>query len=147
MAFVSWQIDLRPREDNALQQGENRWPEMQGEIVRLIEAAAVLPPRMKRDRHHAIGIAEQLDATFTHQRTEARRNRSPAIVLQCVNDVLHPPLIFAHRTRPADGMRGVEADLERRQAPNAGPAHLAHRPVQRMTQALAAGRARRLEER
>ena len=118
---------------------------MQGEIVSLIESPAVFAARVQRDGHDAIGIAKQLDAAVTHQRTEARRNRTAPIVFQRVNDVLHPPVVFVHRTRPADRVRGVEADLENRPVPDAGPAHLAHRPVQRMTQALAAGRARRLE--
>ena len=140
------QIDLRSREDRAFKQWNDWRAEMDREIVRLIESAGVFAARMQRDRDNAIGFAQHLGATLTHQRAEPRRNRAPAIVFQRVNDVLHPPVVLVHGGGPADGVRGVEAEIQRL-VPNAGPAHVADRPVERVTEAFAARRTRRLKQR
>ena len=106
-SLLSWKIDLRRRVADAPEQRCDRWSEMDGELMRLVEPAPEFAPGMERHRHHAIGIGQHRRAGLTHQRAQPRRNRLPAIVLERVDDLGHPPLVGIHRRTPRDRMRCV----------------------------------------
>ena len=68
----------------------------------LIESRRLGPfaPRVQRDGNDAICIAQQCRCGFLHRGTEPRRDRPPAIVLERVDDVLHPAVVSRDGRRP-----------------------------------------------
>jgi hypothetical protein len=56
------------------------------EIVGLVEAAKQPPDRMQRHRHRHVRALEDLAAMAAHQRTKVSRQRSPAVILQRLDD-------------------------------------------------------------
>ena len=167
-ALVGGQIDLRPRCLRPLQQRHHRQSEHSGEIVGLIESSRPFAPRMERNRHDCVRIHQHIGAGRAHHRPKARRNRSPAVVLQGVDDVSKPSLVRSDCPGAVHDMAAVAAATTAMAAPdtrehgrqrisasiahrrcerrNARPAGSADGAVERMGERRAAGCARRLEE-
>src|SRR5687768_15296129 len=57
MALFPREINLRLCVDHPPQQRDHRQPEVNGEVMRLVEAARVFTTRMQRHRHYAVGLA------------------------------------------------------------------------------------------
>jgi len=102
---------------------------------------------MQRHGHHHVGVSQQRRSAIAHQPAEPRRNRSSPLVLQRVNDLLHPPFVAIDRRRPVDCVAGAEAQVQSRRQAERPPAVFADGAVERMDQRLLTGRARRLEQR
>jgi hypothetical protein len=163
-----WEIDLRLCWPRALEKPCDRQSERLCEIVGLVEAAGSLASRMERDWNHAVCIPEHLRTGVTQHRCETRRDRSAAVVFQCVNDVAKPALIGPNRPRAIDRVWRLPArtaDIAthdgcehrrqriaasvtdwRRDQVNARPAEIANGAVERMRERRAARGAWRLKE-
>jgi len=141
------QINLRARILHAREQGNHRRPQMERQVIRLIEAAAVLTPGVQRHRNHAVRIIEHPLTSFAHQRAEPWRDRSTAIVFQRMDDVFHPALIGIDCRHPRNRVRAIEVFVNRLGRAHRGPAEFAHGSVKWRSKSGAAGRARRLEQR
>lgn len=63
------------------------------ELGGLVEAASPAPSRVKRYRHHAVGVAEDRCAGFTHERAEPDCQRVPSVVFQEVDELSEGALV------------------------------------------------------
>ena len=66
MPFFFRQLDLRLCEHDALEQRDYRNAEMPRQIIRLIEAALILPARMQRHGDHDIRVPQDPRARQSH---------------------------------------------------------------------------------
>ena len=55
--LLSWQVDLRRRVTDALQEAQDRRTEVDRQFVRLIKTPPKFTPRMERNGDDAIGVA------------------------------------------------------------------------------------------
>lgn len=58
-----------------------------GQVLGLIETTPQATPRVQRYWNDAGGVGEDVMAAFTHQLAKGRGQRSPAVVLECVDDL------------------------------------------------------------
>ena len=72
------------------------------ELAGLIETARSLPPTMKRNRHHAVGIFKHLSAALPHHRRETGGKRTAPVVLERVNNLAQHSFILPDRPRALD---------------------------------------------
>lgn len=105
---------------------------MQREIFRLIEAAVVFAPRMQGDRNNDVCVTEQCVAAFAHQRAEARRDRSAALVLQRVNDFFHAAFVMINSHGARQGVMARELFVDAWREPQCCPAFGADRSSERI---------------
>jgi hypothetical protein len=82
------------------------------EVAGLIEPAPHSPPGMKRDRHGAVRIGEQLTRRRSQEQSEAAADRSASLVLERVDDLAQRAFIGAYSA----------AGIDRTGAPAAGGA-------------------------
>lgn len=141
------QVDLRAGVAHAAEQWHDRRTEMNGQLARLVEAAAVFAQPMQRHRHDRVGTAQHVGAAGAHQRAKPRRNRSPAIVFERVHDLAHAAFVVVDGGGPNDRMPIGEPFVQPRRQAQGSPARLAHGAGQRRCEGLPARRTGRLEQR
>lgn len=135
---------LRGCRAHALERMTERDPEAAGEVRGLIEPAFACSRSVKGNRNRALRAGEDVGASAAHQRGERRRQRSPAVVFQRVDDFPQRALIFAGRGPRRDRAAGTVAAI-RADRKNGLPAPGADRAVERMFERASAGRAGRRE--
>jgi len=140
-----WKLYLGLRVNDALQQWHHWQSQVPRKIIRLIESALILTAWMQRNRHDEVGALQDARAGAAHQLTKRRRNRSAALVFQCLDDFLHAPFISIDRARPVHTLIDAQAIEQRRRKAQIGPAVFADRAVQRMRERFSAARAGRLK--
>jgi hypothetical protein len=110
----------------------DRKAELPREIVCLIEAPTERSPPRQGNRDERVGAVEHLVAGLAHQATQWRRERPPALVLECVDDVSKRSVVAS----------GAPGHPDERRVPAASRAERIEgvEPWQRVTAARAAGR-------
>jgi hypothetical protein len=153
---------------NAAQRVNDREVQVTREVSCLIEAACPVSRPVKRHRNYTGGIGEQVGASIAHERAQRSGQRSPAFVLQRVDDrsesavvladgpcaIDQPPDAATASTtgeRNADGAPGgqrIAADVAqgRRQWEDRTPAIRADWTVRRRLEQLVARRATRCKD-
>ena len=140
---------------------------MPRELLRLIESAMQAAPGVQRHRDDAVRVAKYVGARCAQHQAQRPGERTPTVVLECVQDVAQRPFVVsgrAGRTEQVPAATAARALLERRaddtprrqrvaadaaergnQRPDIAPARCADRPVERRTEHGGAGRAARSE--
>ena len=148
--FVSRQFDLCAGVNSACEAIDDPNAQMPGELAGLIESALMLPTPVQWHRHDAIRLRQQVCPSVTHQVCQRACHRTPAAVLQSVNDFSEcsvvlpdgprssdPALVTTTTCAPVVGSRqGVPAHVAdwRRDGADRQPARLAHASPQRFVQ-------------
>jgi hypothetical protein len=161
------QAGLGARPPPSPQDGGDRQPKADGQLVRLVEPAPPMSQPVQRNRDDQIGAAQDGVAVTTEERAERAGDRSPAIVLERVHDRPEGSIVVADRTpcrdvRAADPARvtsvartfraprpkGIAADAAEgwTQQPDPAPAGVADHRVQGRFQWLRTGGAWRRQQ-
>ena len=102
--LIGRELDLRAGCATPAERFHDRRSQMARDFVCLVESAVVFASPMKRDRHDAIHVLQEISATLAHPFCQWPRQRNTAGVLQGMNDLAQCALVLAHRPCAYDGL-------------------------------------------
>ena len=108
-ALSGRQLHLRRRCPGAAEGVDHRPPQLGGQLRRLIEAPCSLPPRVQRNRHHAVDAGQYFRPRLAHQPAQRRRQRMALLVLEDVHESAKGALVGTDRPPVPNQRVGVPA--------------------------------------